>query len=400
MTTEIQKYFGASTPDGLGFQFRGINKGANILKQAVANDEDPVEAFAAQLKGGAGAAGSVPATPSHQRTPGSTTGTGKRARSGAVSTSKRRKAIKIEPEPDVGFEEDDVDSPEVDYSDLDVTPTKLKPRLLSTPRKNPQLVPHSAWVKPADKIPPRPPPIPIAPAPPRTPAPAAYTITPIAGLGSAAVPNGYTDPATGFGYNCAPPVTMGSAGPSAADSSAISGMINTRRGSAFSNGSFTAGSSPATPTMPFSAPAPGTGVNLATMNVPGMGMKATTVGRAPTNMPNSFNMAMFESAASPNSVSEAHTPQTTASSNTVVGSTANFMETSSKASREDFSPFDPLPRVGNRKTSKNGPSARNANAKDNDYMDFSFETHDDELATALDFPDYEDDEGFQDAGEV
>ncbi len=402
LTTEIQKYFGASTPDGLGFQFRSINKGANVLKQAVANGEDPVDAFAAQLKGGASAAGSVPATPSHQhRTPGSTTGTGKRARSGGVPSSKRHKAVKIEPEPDVVDFEDDADSPDADYSELDLTPTKLKPRVLSTPRKNPQLVPHAAWVKPADKIPPRPRPIPIAPAPLRAAAPAAYTIAPIAGLGSAPVPNGYTDPATGFGYNCAPPLAMGSAGPSAADSPAM-GMTDTRRGSAFSNGSFTAGSSPATPTMLFSTAVPSTGANMTMVNVPGKGMKATVSGRAPTNMnPTSFNMAMFETAASPNSASEAHTPQTTASSTTVVGSAANFTEASSKANRDDFSPFDLLPVVGNGTTRNTGRAARNtnANAKDNDYMDFSFGNNVDDFEAALDLGGYGDDEGFEDAGE-
>ncbi len=386
MTTEIHKYFGASTPDGLGFQFRSINKGANVLRQAVANDEDPIDAFAAQLKGGANAAGSVPATPSHQRTPGSAAGNGKRARSGTVPDSKRRKAIKIEPEPDVDFDDDDVDSPEADYSGLDVTPTKLKPRVLSTPRKNPELVPHSAWVKPADKIPPRPAPIPIAPAPPRQMAPAAYTIAPIAGLGSAAVPNGYTDPATGFGYNYAPSVTMGNAGPSTANSPAL-GMINTRRGSTFSNGSFTAGSSPATPTMPFSAPAPGTGVTMAMINGPGMGMQTSAAGRAPPNISaTSLTMAMFESAGSPNSASEAHTPQTTASSNTVAGSAA--------ANRDHYSPFDLLP-VGNSMTSK----ARNGNAKASGFMDFSIGDHEDDFAKALGF-DLDEDEGYEDAGEV
>ncbi|KAK3904298.1 hypothetical protein C8A05DRAFT_31925 [Staphylotrichum tortipilum] len=271
---EIQKYFGASTPDGIGFQFRSINKGANTLKAAVAKGEDPVEAFAAQLKGGPGLASSVPNTPSHPRTTAAST---KRARpvkatpgsgSAATPASKRRKPVKIEPISDVELD-DDVDSSDVDYSELDFSPSKqLKPKVLSTPKKNPgSLLPHSAWAKPAPKTEnddsqpaPRPRHVAIAPPPaaPAAPSPSPYTLAPIAGLASAtpAVPNGYTNPATSLAYNYIPADPLSSSATPSGTNSPAPVALPTRRGSAFSASSFTPiGSSPVTPTLGFSDPA-------------------------------------------------------------------------------------------------------------------------------------------------
>jgi hypothetical protein len=344
LTTEICKLFGGSTPDGVGYQFRAIKKGGDVLSQAADSGGDPVAAFAAHMNGGAVGAGSVPATPS-QRTPS----TAKRARStkaagprsGATPTTKRRKKVEEELEPEL---EDDEDSSEVNYSDLDGSPTKHRPKMLTTPKKIGELLPHSAWAKPVGKTPVRGRNVPIAPAPPR-PAPAQpYTMAPIPGL---AVPNGYTDPATGLGYNA--PLSAMSATPSATNSPAMD-MTTMRRGSAFSTGSFSSGSRPATPTMGYPPqpsanataqaqqyhPAPsamGMAANQTMSTTTGMGIGMvinTNVNPAPTepnhnlpvannmaNMP-SFSMDPFNSATSPApSVSDAHTPQTSASSNTV-----------------------------------------------------------------------------------
>jgi hypothetical protein len=349
LTTEICKLFGGSTPDGVGYQFRAIKKGGDVLSQAADSGGDPVAAFAAHMNGGAVGAGSVPATPS-QRTPS----TAKRARStkaagprsGATPTTKRRKKVEEELEPEL---EDDEDSSEVNYSDLDGSPTKHRPKMLTTPKKIGELLPHSAWAKPVSKTPVRGRNVPIAPAPPR-PAPAQpYTMAPIPGL---AVPNGYTDPATGLGYNAAPPSAM-SATPSIANSPAMD-MTTMRRGSTFSTGSFSSGSRPATPTLGYPPetsantttqgqqyhPAPSTvgmtaSQTMSTTTGMGIGMVINTnVNPAPiepnhnlsvannnmtnmTNMP-PFNTDPFNAATSPApSVSDTHTPQTSASSNTV-----------------------------------------------------------------------------------
>ncbi|EGS17239.1 uncharacterized protein CTHT_0065580 [Thermochaetoides thermophila DSM 1495] len=114
---KIQKYFGASTPDGIGFQFRSVKQGAKVLIDAVNNGKDPVQAFNEWNNGGSS---SIPATPAGRGA--------KRARApsmkktpGTTPASKRRKQIKLE---DIT---DDEDSPDADYSDLDTTPTKNKP---------------------------------------------------------------------------------------------------------------------------------------------------------------------------------------------------------------------------------------------------------------------------------
>lgn len=144
LVSEIQQHFGSSTPDGIAFQFRAIKQGANVLRNAVENGNDPAAAFSDYI-GGNGP--SVPATPTHHA-PGSA----KRARTiktaasgGGTPASKRRKAVQIKPEPVF----DDTDSPEVDYDELDQSPTRHATKVKRTPRKNPQeLLPRSAWAKP------------------------------------------------------------------------------------------------------------------------------------------------------------------------------------------------------------------------------------------------------------
>jgi hypothetical protein len=139
----MQKFFGASTPEGLAFQFRAIKQGVKVLQDAVATGEDPVAAFSNSL--GSGASASVPGTPT-TRTPSST----KRARStkkatpgGATPASKRHKAIKVEEELN------DEGSPDADYDDLDTTPTKPRKHPRQTPKNVGPPLPKAAWAKPA-----------------------------------------------------------------------------------------------------------------------------------------------------------------------------------------------------------------------------------------------------------
>ncbi|KAK4043468.1 hypothetical protein C8A01DRAFT_13002 [Parachaetomium inaequale] len=348
-----RRYFGASTPDGLNFQFRAIKKGADALKTAAEKGQDPIDAFAVFARGGSTATGSVPTTPSTTKRarPTKTTGSGSRA----TPASKRQKAMKIEPEPEPDMFDEDEDSPEVDYSELDTTPTKLKPKVHTTPRKNPPLQPHPAWPKPAQKTTASRP-VPIAPAPPRPMAPrpepeaTPFRLMPIAGVGSSALPNGYTNPATGFGYNVAPPAAVNSATPSAANSPAM-GMSTDRRGSAYSSGSYTAASSPATPNMSYPDPSSTTTSNVA-MNNAGMNMSTTNgmtangmnnrtnPNMATANMP-SFNTNMFDSATSPaaSTPDVAHTPQTTTSS------TSTMPATTAPSGEDEFNPFCDFGRI-------------------------------------------------------
>lgn len=202
---EIQSYFGASTPDGIAFQFRAIKHGANVLKDAVDKGNDPVAAFAATL--GSGSSSGLPSTPSH-RTPSSA----KRARStkvaasgGSTPASKRRRATTIKIEDD-----SDEDSPEVDYDELDKTPTKHVKKVKSTPRKNPELLPRSAWANPSPS--------------------SAGGKTP---TGAARRPSATPTPAPSFGVPPAPGVTTQS---SSAASASVTASGNTPAAGSYSAG--------------------------------------------------------------------------------------------------------------------------------------------------------------------
>ena len=177
--TEIQQLFGASTADGIAFQFRTVKANAKVLQDAVDSGNNPVKAFTDATLGSGG--GSVPATPS-TRTPG----TGKRTRAprtggSTAASSKRRKIIK--PEPDI---EDDVDSPDADYDALDETPTK--PKVKYTPRKNEgELFSRSAWAKPAPGEPTQPSSFAVAASSAQTAAPS-YGLAPIPGVSPSLAP--------------------------------------------------------------------------------------------------------------------------------------------------------------------------------------------------------------------
>ncbi|KAL2157609.1 hypothetical protein VTH06DRAFT_5988 [Thermothelomyces fergusii] len=238
---EIHQFFGASTPDGLSFQFRGIKKGSDVLKAAVENGDDPVDAFACFLKGSSG--GSVPATPSTAKR----TRTTKAGAPGSAATpsSKRRRAIKIEP----GIDNDE-DSLDLDYSELDMTPTKTKAKRARSTQAQAGSAPGTEAPTPRH--------VSIAPAPPRSaaasPVPPSRNLAPVPGVPPIPMPSGYTNAPTGLGYNVtAPPASMDSVASSTTGSQAM-GVAKARRGSAYSTGSYTAANSPATPNIPWQDP--------------------------------------------------------------------------------------------------------------------------------------------------
>ncbi|KAK4157626.1 hypothetical protein C8A00DRAFT_11547 [Chaetomidium leptoderma] len=389
--------FGASTPDGLNFQFRSVKKGADALTHAVENGQDPVNAFGALMKGGS----SVPATPSH-RTPGST----KRARptktptSSATPASKRLKATKLEPE--LEFDEDDEDSPEADYSELDSTPTKTKPKKFESAG---QLLPRPAWAKPAPgekpavrgnvAIAP-------APAPPRPAAPA-YTLAPIAGI--AAVPNGYTNPATGVGYNCVPPTTtMGSAAPPSAVISPAMGMTSSmRRNSVFSAaGSHTAASSPGTPTISHYPPVPNT-----TSSPSGMGSSSHYPPVPGTTNMSYYTTNMYDAIPSPTtSASDASSHTMAAASASASSSSVKPQQTAAAATapfnpEQEFRPFAGFATTTTAGSSNNGNGNGNGNgARNGGHAAYSFDHREAAQATQIDFGGFEDgDEEEEEEGE-
>ncbi|KAL6881596.1 hypothetical protein J3F83DRAFT_66586 [Trichoderma novae-zelandiae] len=81
----IAKYFGESTPDGIGFQFRGIKKDADTLRKVEGEGGDVAKCLnlGSGRGSGSGSVMSTPSKPSAARSTGSRTGTGtgrKRAR--------------------------------------------------------------------------------------------------------------------------------------------------------------------------------------------------------------------------------------------------------------------------------------------------------------------------------
>lgn len=104
---DICKYFGESTPDGIQFQFRGIKKDAQSLKNASDNGEDP----SATLSFTSG-------TPSKRSPTKSTPGTARSTPTTARSTGGRKRKTPIKLEGSDGDASEDVD-----YKARDLTPT-------------------------------------------------------------------------------------------------------------------------------------------------------------------------------------------------------------------------------------------------------------------------------------
>ncbi|OLN85028.1 hypothetical protein CCHL11_03993 [Colletotrichum chlorophyti] len=114
---DIAKFFGESTADGIQFQFRGIKRDAESLKQTANNGGNPAVA----LNLGTGTSSAV-STPRKQRT--ATPSSRVRASGGGRSTAKKLKQVKPEPLSD----EDEEDEEEIDYKALEDTPSKSRIR--------------------------------------------------------------------------------------------------------------------------------------------------------------------------------------------------------------------------------------------------------------------------------
>jgi hypothetical protein len=140
--------------------------------------------------------------------------------------------------------------------------------------------------------------------------------------------------------------------------------------------------------------------SMAMMTNPVMGMTtiasaaAGTAGNNPKPNPTSFNMAMFETAASPNSTSDAPTPQTMASSSTMANSAADATATSFKT--DEFTPFGGF----GGSTAGNGFSAHTARGGGGGFMDFPFDPTEAAFAAGVELSSFEDNGGWDDVGEI
>jgi len=127
--------YGASTADGIQWQFRSIKKDANDLRTAANNGGDPASAL--NLGTPKGKSGGVKGTPSSKRTAGGGT---------RSTASKRQKTSKFV-EDDIALEDDDDDDDEImDFDSLN-TPSKL--RIKDEANPNPSMLPKSIFGRPA-----------------------------------------------------------------------------------------------------------------------------------------------------------------------------------------------------------------------------------------------------------
>ncbi|GKT77875.1 hypothetical protein ColTof4_10298 [Colletotrichum tofieldiae] len=116
---EIAKFFGESTTDGIQFQFRGIKKDAESLKQTANSGGNPATALSLP----ASANSSAFSTPRKPRTPSTKT----RVSGGGRSTT-AKKVKQVKPTPVSVSEEDEEEDEEVDYNELEDTPSKSRIR--------------------------------------------------------------------------------------------------------------------------------------------------------------------------------------------------------------------------------------------------------------------------------
>ncbi|KAG7057813.1 hypothetical protein JMJ77_0005195 [Colletotrichum scovillei] len=112
---KIAKFFGESTADGIQFQFRGIKKDAESLKQTANSGGNPASVLT--FTGGTGSNVSTPRKP---RTP---SGAKVRASGGGRSTT-AKKTIPIKTDP--MSDDDEEGSDAVDYNALEDTPSKTR----------------------------------------------------------------------------------------------------------------------------------------------------------------------------------------------------------------------------------------------------------------------------------
>ncbi|KAK6219883.1 hypothetical protein QIS74_05385 [Colletotrichum tabaci] len=114
---EIAKFFGESTTDGIQFQFRGIKKDAESLKQTANSGGNPATA----LNLPASATSSAFSTPRKPRTPSTKT---RVSGGGRSTTAKKTKQVR----PVAVSEEDDEEDEEIDYNEVEDTPSKSRVR--------------------------------------------------------------------------------------------------------------------------------------------------------------------------------------------------------------------------------------------------------------------------------
>lgn len=114
VSTDIAKYFGQSTPDGIQFQFRGLKKDADTLRKVASEGGDVSNCLS--LGSGGGSLVSTPSKPTAARGTGSRSGTG----TGRKRARKQQDIIKR-----ASSEEDEDDIADVDnWSEHEDTPTK------------------------------------------------------------------------------------------------------------------------------------------------------------------------------------------------------------------------------------------------------------------------------------
>lgn len=105
--TDIAKYFGQSTADGMQFQFRSIKQDANKLRQVVSSGGDAATCLS--LGSGTGSAPMTPSKPTSVRPSASRSGTNKRSRVASIKRSSSDEDDEVDD--DDGNDYDEMDTP-------------------------------------------------------------------------------------------------------------------------------------------------------------------------------------------------------------------------------------------------------------------------------------------------
>ena len=132
MSAEIAKYYGESTPAGLEFQFRSVKKDAKAVREAVAKGESPLST--ARKTGGAGSSATTPQSGTKRKSTASTPQTG----GSAAKRGRKASAKAAAPVDSTDSNEDEEGRDEIDYEELDITPTRApKPKMQQQSRPPP-----------------------------------------------------------------------------------------------------------------------------------------------------------------------------------------------------------------------------------------------------------------------
>ncbi|KAF4336187.1 hypothetical protein FBEOM_9949 [Fusarium beomiforme] len=116
----IAKYFGQSTADGIQFQFRTIKKDAEALRHAANNGDDVATCL---NLGTASGLPNTPSKPTPSRQPGSRSAKGSKRKTSFTPMNPIKRSIS-----------EDEDEDEVNYDDIDHTPSKKVKTTGRTPR--------------------------------------------------------------------------------------------------------------------------------------------------------------------------------------------------------------------------------------------------------------------------